>query len=658
MNKNLYKKLAINNIKKNKNTYFPYIFSSIVMVCLFYILYAITIEVGKGGFYGDSTMSSILNLGVYTTGIFSVIFIFYTNSFLLKRRTKELGLYSVLGMEKKHISKVLFYEVIYSGGFSVIFGIASGVLFSKLMFAFLLNILNLDTSITLNISIKPALITTVLFLLIFAVEIIFNIVKIKRVNPIDLISGGQKGEREPKSNWFLGLIGIVSLGTGYYMALSIENPISAINMFFIAVILVAMGTYFIFTSASIVFIKLLRKNKKFYYKKNHFISVSNMIYRMKQNAVGLANIAILSTAVLLVISTTVSLYVGMEDVMSTRYPKEVMTNYVYEGQDIDEIEKTILEHAKTNNIQTKNPLKLYTSGFVAYLNENQLSEGVDFQKGAKEDIYGISLFLLDDYNREHGLDLELDEGEVFVNSDSTDFDYESIIVLGQEYNVKRNLEKTEFIPISIFNQLNIVVRDMKELTSLMSMINETQNKDGEYPIYYEYHFDIEGEFEDKVSFASTLRETLNASIERVGTVEDRYTSRQSFLSVYGSLFFIGIFLGTLFMVATVLIIYYKQISEGYEDSHRFKILQKVGMSKCEVKKTIKSQTLLVFFLPLVTAIVHIMVAFPLVSKILAILNLTNTKLFLSFTGIVILVFGIAYGIVYRWTARVYYKIVN
>lgn len=658
MNKNLYKKLAINNIKKNKNTYFPYIFSSIVMVCLFYILYAITIEVGKGGFYGDSTMSSILNLGVYTTGIFSVIFIFYTNSFLLKRRTKELGLYSVLGMEKKHISKVLFYEVIYSGGFSVMFGIASGVLFSKLMFAFLLNILNLDTSITLNISMKPALITTVLFLLIFAVEIIFNIVKIKRINPIDLISGGQKGEREPKSNWFLGLIGIVSLGAGYYISLSIENPISAINMFFIAVILVAMGTYFIFTSASIVFIKLLRKNKKFYYKKNHFISVSNMIYRMKQNAVGLANIAILSTAVLLVISTTVSLYVGMEDVMSTRYPNDVITNYVYEGQDIKEIEKVIMNHAEAKNIDIEDPLKYYNTGFVAYLNANELVGEDKAQNKSLEDIYGVGIFTLDDYNRIHGTNFKLDKGEVFINSDTTEFNYENIKFFGIEYSVKEQLDNMQFSTNPVFNGINVVISDMEEMTSLISMINEIDNESGEYPIYYEYHFDIEGEFEDKVSFASTLRETLNASIERVATVEDRYTSRQSFLSVYGSLFFIGIFLGTLFMVATVLIIYYKQISEGYEDSNRFKILQKVGMSKSEVKKTIRSQTLIVFFLPLVTAIIHIMVAFPLVSKILAILNLTNTKLFLSFTGIVILVFGIVYGIVYRWTARVYYKIVN
>lgn len=658
MNKNLYKKLARNNIKKNKSTYFPYIFSTIVTISLFFILYTITEEVSNGGFYGDSTMGTILNFGVYTVGIFSIIFIFYTNNFLLKRRKKELGLYSVLGMEKRHISKVLFYEVIYSGGFSLIFGILFGTLFSKLMFAFLLNILNLDTSIGLNISIKSLGVTSVLFFIIFALEILFNIINIKRINPIDLISGGKKGEREPKSNWFIGLLGIISLGMGYYIALIIENPISAINMFFIAVILVSIGTYFIFTSGSIIIIKLLRKNKNFYYKKNHFISVSNMIYRMKQNAVGLANIAILSTAVLLVLSTTISLYVGMEDIMSDRYTEDVMTNYVYEGQNLEEIESIILKHAETKDIKIKDPLKYYNSGFVGHLEDNNLVGKDILNKKSFEDIYGVGIFTLDDYNRIHGTNLELDNEEVLINSNTSDFNYEDIMLYGKKYSIKEQVDSMKFKMNPVFNGVNIVVADMKEMNSLISMINEMDSRDGEYNIYYDYHFDIEGEFENKISFGSTLRETLNASIERVGTVDDRYTSRQGFLSIYGSLFFIGIFLGTLFMVATVLIIYYKQISEGYEDRERFNILQKVGMSKSEVKNTIRSQTLIVFFLPLVTAIIHIMVAFPLVSKILAILNLNNTKLFLICTGIVILVFGIAYGIVYRWTAKVYYKIVN
>lgn len=656
MTKNLYSKLARNNIRKNKNTYFPYILSSIVIVSMFYMLLTIANRVGYADFYGDDAMKSVLFFGVIIIGIFSVLFIFYTNSFLLKRRTKELGLYSVLGMEKKHIGKVVFYEIIYSGVFSIGAGIIVGVIFSKLMFALLLNILNLDTSIPLDISWASMGITVILFVLIFIVVIIFNIIKIHRINPIELITGGKKGEREPKSNWFLGLIGLLSLGAGYYLALTIENPLSAISIFFIAVLLVAAGTYFIFTSGSIIVIKILRKNKKFYYKKNNFISVSNMIYRMKQNAVGLANIAILSTAVLLTLSTTISLYMGMEDVMKTRYPREVITSFVYEGQNLEEIDKVIGEHAQAKDLGIKDSLKYYSTGFLAYLKDNNLVK--EHENISLEDVHDINLYTLDDYNKTHEANLKLDKNEVLLNSDGTSFNYESIDIFGKEYKVKEELETIKFSSNPVYNTLSIVVSNIEEMTSLISMINEIDDKDGESFIYYNYKFDIEGDYENKVSFASTLREALNESIERVAVVEDRYTSRQSFLSIYGSLFFIGIFLGTLFMVTTVLIIYYKQISEGYDDRERFDILQKVGMSKKEVKNTIKSQILLVFFLPLITAIIHIMVAFPIVSKILAILNLTNTKLFLGFTGIVILVFTLAYILVYNWTAKIYYKIVN
>lgn len=659
MNKNLYSKLAINNIRKNKSTYFPYIFSSVVIISLFYILYVIKEEVMKGGFFGGLTMMSILNLGVYTAGIFSVIFIFYTNSFLLKRRTKELGLYSVLGMEKKHISKVISYEIIYSGGFSLIFGILFGLLFSKLMFAFLLNILNLDTSILLAFSIKPVLVTVVLFFMVFILEIVFNVIKVNRINPIDLITRGKKGEVEPKSKWITGIIGVLALGAGYYIALSTENPTDAIKMLFVSVVLVAIGTYFIFTSGSIIFLKLLKKRKNFYYNKSHFISISNMIYRMKQNAVGLANIAILSTAVLLVISTTVSLYAGMEDIIDTRYPKDVMTDYIYEEQDIEEIETIIIEHGKANNVDIKDSVKCYHAGFPAYLKDNQLTGYVEHGNNFLENIYSVNLYTLEDYNREHEANLTLDRGEAFFYSGDIDFDYDSIVVLDREYKVKDNLKTINFPSALVFaGKINILVYDMEEMYSLISVLDGQGGGDTTNPIIYEYSFDLKGTLENKISFVSTLRETLNASIERVAVVEDKYSSRQSHLSILGSLFFIGVFLGALFMVATVLIIYYKQISEGYEDRKNFAILQNVGMSKGEVKKTIGSQMLLMFLLPLGAAVIHIIVAFPLVSKTLAILNLTNTKLFLICTGIVILVFGIIYGIVYRWTARVYYKIVN
>ena len=372
MNKTLYSKLARNNIKNNRNTYFPYMFSSIIAIAMFNIMLTITNRASKAVFYGDSFMIAILMFGVFVIGLFSLLFIFYTNSFLLKRRTKELGLYSVLGMDKKHIVKVLFYEILYSGLTSIGTGIIVGLVFTKLMFVILLNLLFLDTSISLGISWFSIGVTILVFILIYLVVLVYNTIKIYRLNPIDLITGGKKGEREPKANWFLGLIGMISLGIGYYLALTINNPISALIMFFVAVLFVMIGTYLLFTSGSIIIIKGLRRNKKYYYQKNHFISVSNMIYRMKQNASGLSNIAILSTAVLITISTTISLYVGIEDVMRTRYPRDVNIGLEYGPSNLEDIENIIEEYGEINEIEVSNIENLSYSMIVGTLNKNEI----------------------------------------------------------------------------------------------------------------------------------------------------------------------------------------------------------------------------------------------------------------------------------------------
>ena len=657
MNKWLYSKLAMNNIKKNKNTHFPYLLSSTVMISLFYILHAVTQQVGTEQFYGDAAMATVLNLGVYIAGGFSVIFIFYTNSFLIKRRKKELGLYSVLGMEKKHIGKVLLFEVIYSGGFSLLVGILSGVLLGRLMFAVLLNILNLTTSIKFSISGISIVVTLVLFFITFGLVMLFNLRQIHIKNPIDLMKGDKEGEREPKANWLIALAGFICLGIGYYLALTVDNPINSINVFFIAVVFVILATYFLFTAGSISLLKILRKNKKFYYNKKHFISVSSMIYRMKQNAIGLANICILSTAVLLILSTTISLYVGMEDIMRTQFPYDVRANYVYEGQDSEEAENLILNHSKKNNLDIKNISKYYILSTASYRNENTFAYRNISDRKDLEYFYEVNIVALSDYNENTNQNETLNSGEILIWTNVKDFNYEAIKLYDEEFKVRKQVDNMDFINSpGVFNTVKIVVPDIEMMKELSTNINEVE--EGESMIKYEYSFDLDGPMDNKIEFCSTLRYTLNQSIEGVGVVRDIYTSRQDFLSIIGSLLFIGLFLGTFFMIATVLIIYYKQISEGYDDHDRFKIMQKVGMSKEEIKGTIKSQVMMVFFIPLVTAIIHIMVAFPAVSKILALLNLTNTKLFLGFTGIVILIFAIVYAVVYRLTAKVYYKLVN
>lgn len=658
MNRNLYSKLARSNIIRNRDTYFPYIFSSVVTVSMFYMLLTIANRTKEADFLGDKVMTDVLTFGVIVIGLFSFLFIFYTNSFLLKRRTKELGLYSVLGMEKRHISRVTAYEILYSSLFSIAIGIVVGIIFSKLMFAVLLNLLKLDTSISLNISLHSIIATIVLFILIFFTVIFFNAIRIHKLNPIDLITGVKKGEREPKSKWLIGILGIISLGSGYYLALTIENPVKAMLMFFIAVILVAIGTYFLFTSGSIIFLKILRRNKRFYYQKNHFISVSNMIYRMKQNAVGLANIAILSTAVLLILSTTVSLYVGLEDILATRYFRDVNATFSFNVDDEKEyeIEEIVFEKKMDNNIKIENIVSYYNLNIHGILVGHEIR--MDYTGNVSDDnIYYLKLIPLEDFNRNQDTNFKLNEGQVLLYSNKN-YNYNDIVVLGEKYDIKGKLESINFLPRSVFNQIVLIVPDMVEVEKIMTKANELKKMNYMYNINYDYGFDIKGDYEDKVNFVKDLKSQFKTSIEGFGLIEDRYTTRQDFISIYGSLFFIGIFLGTLFVIVTVLIIYYKQITEGYDDRERFVILQKVGLSKMEVKKAIKSQILLVFFLPLITAIIHIMFAFPLVRKILALMSLTNTKLFLSTTAIVILVFAIGYGIVYKWTAKAYYKIVN
>ena len=657
MNKLIYSKLARGNIKKNKDTYFPYLLSCTVMISLFYILHAITEQVGMGSFYGDATMATVLNFGVYIAGGFSVIFIFYTNGFLIKRRKKELGLYSILGMEKKHVGKVLFFEVIYSGAFSLIVGISSGILLGRLMFALLLNILNLSTSIKFNISGKSIMVTGILFLLTFILVMLFNLVKIHITNPIDLMRGNKEGEREPKAKWLMAIVGLICLGIGYYLSITVDNPIQSINVFFIAVIFVIIGTYFLFVAGSITILKILRKNKKFYYNRKHFIAVSSMIYRMKQNAVGLANICILSTAVLLILSTTTSLYIGMEDIMRTRYPYDVRTNYVYEGQSSEEIEKVILDQVEKNSLDIKDISNYHILSIVGHRSENKFMGRKNFDVTNIDSLYEFNIVTLADYNKNENQNETLDNGEILIWTNVKDFNYENLELYDEEFKVKKQVDNIDFLSsLGIFNTIKIVVPDIETMEELSTKVSEKE--EGTAQIYYEYDFDLDGSMDNKVEFCSTLRDTLNQSLERVATVENIYTSRQDFLSIYGSLLFIGLFLGTFFMIATVLIIYYKQISEGYDDHDRFNIMQNVGMSKDEVKEAIKSQVMIVFFLPLITAIIHIMVAFPVVNKILAIFYMTNTKLFLGFTGIVILIFTIVYGVVYRLTAKVYYKLVN
>lgn len=658
MNSMFYQKLALTNIKKNGKTYFPYIITCICTIIMFYIMDFVSVNKGLDRMAGGDNLKSILNLGTYVIAIFSVIFLFYTNSFLIKKRKKELGLYNILGMEKKHIAKVLFWETFFTVLISMSAGFLGGIVLSKLMFLVLLKILNFEVPIGFSISITSLIKTAILFVIIFALNLANNVRQIHIAKPIELLNGGQVGEKEPKTKWVLTLIGVIALGAGYYIALTTESPLAALNMFFVAVILVMIGTYALFTAGSIAILKMLRKNKKFYYKTKNFISVSGMIYRMKQNAVGLANICILSTCVLVMISTTVSLYIGMEDVLRTLYPRDILISIDNASKEnIQTLDNIIKEEAEKKDLSMKNVVKYRSIPFVMVRDKNSFTEAHDDSVFVSS-VCILNFITLSEYNHIENKSVNLEENEVLIYSNRERIDYNTINILNNEFKIKERLEALtidNIVSSNVYNNYYIVVPDEKIIETIYLSSNQFKGK--KVNLFYYYSFDTDNSAESEIVLVNDINKKME-DLSIAGRCEGLEESRESFFSIYGGLFFLGIFLGVLFIMATVLIIYYKQISEGYDDRGRFEIMQKVGMSKKEIKKSIGSQVLMVFFIPLVTAVVHIAFAFKVIVKLLEVLNLTNVSLFALCTAGTILVFAIFYSAVYLLTSRVYYRIVS
>lgn len=670
MNRGMYRKLALNNIRKNKNTFVPFSLSCIAMIAMFYMLHSIQLQADDNLFFGARTMRTILGFGTIICGVFSLFVVFYTNSFLMKRRSKEFGLYSILGMEKKHISRVVFWEIAVVGAVSIIIGLLSGMLFSKLMFMVLLKIMHLQTDFAFKISVESLLLTFVLFATLFILIMLANNIRIFRLKPIDLMSGSHAGEREPKAKWAMAVMGILCLGVGYYLAVTVKNPIQALGTFFVAVLFVIAGTYLVFVSGSIALLKLLKGNKNYYYQKNHFITVSGMMYRMKQNAVGLSNICILSTAVLVVLSSTVSLYAGFDDIMRTRYPKDVMTTYLYEEEEDSEdepghydysvLEPVLRARAERYHVNLKGIEQYYSYSSVGILEANAFRP--DYE-GSFSDMTGfvtLEVMTVEDFNSRMGSSYDVEKGKVLVyTSEDAALSEETVKIADREYPVSGRVQEVPEVNAldADFGQLWVIVPDLNMMKEIRNGIDSAFEEGAYTVIYYDFNFDLEGKDEDKKAFCTDLRDEIDKTgIAHAAAITDSYTTRQEFYGIYGSLFFIGIFLGALFLITTVLIIYYKQISEGYEDRERFIIMQKVGMGEKEVKSVIRSQVLLVFFLPILLAVVHVCFAFGIIKKLLIIMEFTNVPLFILCTIATVAVFVIVYGIVYSLTAKAYYRI--
>lgn len=657
MNKSFYPKLALNNIKKNSKTYIPYLLTCIGTIIMFYNMCYLVVVKDMGSISDIGALRYMLLLGTIIVGVFSFIFLFYTNSFLIKQRKKEFGLFNILGMEKKHIARIMFYETLFIGIVSLVIGISSGILLSKLLALLLFKLIKFEVIFGFEIPLVAIMITIILFGAIFIFNLIYNIFQVHISKPIELLKGGNVGEREPKTKWFSTLVGIVSLGIGYYLALTVESPLAALNKFFVAVIFVIIGTHNLFKAGSIALLKYLRNNKKYYYKTNRFISVSGMIYRMKQNAAGLANICILSTAVIITLSTTVSLYIGFDDLLRTRYVRNIE---IY-GSDISDesaelLEDIILENITQSNITNENVIQNRSMSFMT--NQNGYSfMAQDRDSFSLKDLALLLFMTQDDYNKAEGKNISLEEGEALVYSAKGDIPGDILNLNGYQLNIK---EKLNYFNMDMNNMAHLsdshyVVVD--SLDTIKQAYNYLQGDNKMPELDYYYGFDVEADGDAQISLANSIRDSIK-SVDIDADVESAAAQKDSFYTIYGGLFFLGIFIGLLFIMATVLIIYYKQIAEGFDDKSRFEIMQKVGMSHQEIKGSIRSQVLTVFFLPLITAVIHIGFAFPVVTKLLSIFYLTNIRLYALCTAMTIIVFAFFYIIVYILTARTYYKIVS
>ena len=676
-----YIRLAKDGILKNRKLYFPYMVTCICMVMMFYIVYYLGICADFTQVRGGDMLKSFLALGVFVIAIFSLIFLYYTNSFLIRRRQKEFGLYNILGMGKRNLVKVLVWENLLTAVISIAAGLVLGILFAKLAELAAIRILGGKTGFAIHIDSQAIVVTAVLFLAIFLLVMLRMIFYIFRLRPVELLKSENVGEKPPKANWVLAILGAALLIGAYYLAVAVIDPMSAMVMFFFAVIMVIIATYFLFIAGSVALCRLLQKKKGYYYKTRHFVSLSSMVYRMKRNGAGLASICILSTMVLVTVSSTTCLYAQTEDGVRQRYPHDIMLEFTSSDYSETEVYKelinNVLEEYKETAEDTED-FHLYSVGGFQYKNEVSLnwnhlaSAGV----GEVESMRALYFVTADEYNRISGEDREISENEMLVYPYKTDFEYDSLTIDGCGTWSVEVMDSQPFpagtAQANVLGSLFIVVKDMSVLTQIAEVCNQMAESTGMALNYIEesYGIDLACDDEKQIEIYNTIVQRFHELEEQNGglteegadlpgyQLDSRAAGRMDYIAINGGLFFLGVMLGAVFLFGTVLIMYYKQISEGYEDQDRFDILMKVGMSRKEVRQSINSQVLTVFFLPLVTAGVHLAFAFPLISKILMLLSATEEKLLILVTVCCYLVFALFYVVVYAITSKSYYTIIS
>jgi len=668
MKRNLYPKLAWHGIMKNQKTYLPFLLTSVGITMMYYIVAHLTYSKSIYEMHGGQEMQMILSWGTAVIAVFAAIFLFYMNSFLMRRRKTEFGLYNILGMGKWNIARILLWQNLMLFMASLIGGLGLGIVLSKL--SELCAAKMLGNSSPLGFTIEPNAVrnTILLTAVSYALILLYSLGQIHVSKPIALLHGEKTGEKPPKARWLLALIGVVLLGVAYYLSITIKEPMAALSTFFVAVLLVILATYLLFICGSVALCKILQKNKRYYYQLRHFVSVSSMSYRMKRNGASLASICILSTMVLVMISSSLCLYVGAEDSLRQRYPRDIEIT-VNASSDIDAMQQIISDVLQENQLAAENELEMTTLSIAGLLDGNHVlmnlndndSVYIDYDK-----VLMMGIFTLDEYNRLAGASETLADGEILIHMFRKPYDYDTI-QLGDMTPLHIKKQVDEFIPdgnaaVSVSATMYLIVRDDAALQEIYNMQKETYGTAASI-LEYQYAFDIQADVDTEIAvmkeienrFSTAVYNDVNLHNYSCRSLEEQ---RSSFYALYGGLLFLGILLSIVFLFGTVLIMYYKQISEGYEDAARFEVMQKVGMTKPEIKKSINSQILTVFAAPLLAAGLHTAFAFPMVKRLLILLGLTNTPLLVCITVISFLIFAVLYILMYKLTSHSYYQLVK
>ncbi len=666
----LYARLAAGGIRRNGKLYIPYILTCSLMVMIFYIVNFLSKNPLLDGMRGGEIMKEMMTIGIVIMVVFSAIFLFYTNSFLIKSRKREFGLYNILGMGKRSLARIMTWETVMVYLMSMVLGLGAGILFSKLAELIAVKIIRGEAQYQFSVSGTAVIACLIVFAVIFFLIHLNVLRQVFMAKPIELLHSENAGEKPPRANWFPAVLGALMLAAAYYMAVTIEEPMTAMFGFMAAVILVIAATYLLFMAGSVVICRVLQKNKKYYYRTNHFVSVSQMSFRMRKNGAGLASICILSTMVLVTLSTTICLYMGEGEILEQRYPRDIVTSvYGLPESETASYRESVEEIAEKHGVSPENVLAYSYADLSGAIIGNRFDMKNTDMNEVSLDLRSVYVVPIADYNALYGTDISLSDGEAAVYFKGKGFDYDEIQLDDWgSYRITQRLDRftiTGMDSATVTDTIYLFVKNYSDLDSLNSFQNSISEVYGgriSNKVFYYYCFDLDCDDSVRLEINKALTDEFRAedhplTYEWLST-ECRAFEYEEFFGLYGGLFFLGVIFGGVFILAAVLIMYYKQISEGFDDRARFEILRKVGMNDRDIRRAVDSQVLTVFFAPLIAAGIHMIFAFPMLTKLLGLFAMRDTGFLALVTLVCYAVFAVLYVVVYAVTSRSYYRIVS